>query len=96
MNIQEINEKYPLRGIFTEDADEVWPFRWIAVAAEVERLQNQVDLLTLGLLREKNKTSVLLDALTRIEKGCSFPENDVEKAIRDESRKAIAAVSKIP
>lgn len=45
------------------------------------------DPVDITALREENER--LKDALARIEKGCSFPADDVQKAIRDVARSAL-------
>lgn len=39
-----------------------------------------------------NQRNELLDALKAIEMGCSFPDDDVQRAVRDRARAAIAKV----
>lgn len=47
------------------------------------------------LSKANKKTEILMTTMKQIEEGCSFPDNEVERAVRNVARVAIAEVFEI-
>ena len=62
----------------------------LAVAREgIAEHRKELEAVTLRL---SSKLAIARDCLERVNAGCSFPSNDVEKAIRDTTKTALAAL----